>query len=174
MDAIASSYENVHKRSPTWSVSLFFFVAFWTPHRDLSCPLVWAVSTLLFILLQPSQSCFPTSPILTIFVRSSDQFFFPHNHAFPFLALACPNIRYYQVLIRLFSFRAEHRALLHMKILHLPHSVNSRGPPWVNRLLHSGAHIADSPKASTISFSSASLAAHASPVRSAAQPPPYP
>jgi hypothetical protein len=32
-----------------------------------------------------------------------------------------------------------------MKILHLPRSVNSRGPPWVNRLLHSGAHIADSP-----------------------------
>jgi hypothetical protein len=52
-----------------------------------------------------------------------------------------PNIRYYQMLILLFSFRLTSSL---QSIHHHPHSVNSRGLPLANRPLHSIAHIMDS------------------------------
>jgi hypothetical protein len=113
---------------------------------------------------------FNSHPTLLLLLSSSSSLPFKHSapcqHTRPLLS-ECP-----QAL-------AQGQVLLTAKIPHHPHSMDIRRLPMVNRLLHSRAHIMDSPAqppASTMSFYQrcySPLTAQLSLVKSAAQPPPY-
>jgi hypothetical protein len=77
VDAIASSYYNVHECSPTRSVPLLFFFSFWidgTP-KPVVCSRLVALVSFPFV-LQHSRSCFPNLMILSNFRSPRRPFLF--------------------------------------------------------------------------------------------------